>query len=262
VTIINHPDVRRMLLSMRANTEAARALAYHCGLAIDTARHSDDEAVKAAASARVNLLTPIVKAWITDLASETASTGVQVFGGVGYIEEAGAAQHMRDARVLQIYEGTNGIQALDLVFRKLVHDQGAAFRTMTDEINAFLQSWPKDLPEAFKDIHDNLAEALAALMHSALWLLQNGKTAPTLAAASATPFLRLFGNTVGGYYLARSALLAQEDLTAKQGDAEFMKAKIITARFFATHVLPQCLALEKTVREGSSATLASTEATF
>ena len=131
VTIINHPDVRRMLLDMKAHTEAGRAIAYHAGLAIDIARHSTDEGQKMAAQARVNLLTPIVKAWTTDCANEVAAIGVQVFGGMGVIEEAGAAQHVRDARVLTIYEGTNGIQANDLVFRKLINDQGAAFHILT-----------------------------------------------------------------------------------------------------------------------------------
>ncbi len=262
VTIINHPDVRRMLLEMKAYTEAARAIAYHLGLGIDIVRHTADEATKAAAQARVNLLTPIVKAWITDRASEVTSTGVQVFGGVGYVEEAGAAQHMRDARVLQIYEGTNGIQSSDLVFRKLIFDQGASFRAMIDEINALINAWPADLPDGFTLMKANLAHALASTMDAALWLLQNGKEKAAVAAASAAPFLRLFGNTLGGFYLIRSALLAQEDLKAGQGNPEYLNGKILTARFYSAHVLPQCAGLAETVRDGASATVESTEATF
>ncbi len=262
VAIIRHADVRRMLLEMKAHTEAARALAYHVGLAIDTARHSADAQVKAQAQARVNLLTPIVKAWTTDRASEMTSVGVQVFGGVGYVEEAGAAQHMRDARVLQIYEGTNGIQAADLVFRKLIYDQGAAFHAMTDEIGSLLNAWPESLPEGFAILRGNLAHALASLMDAAVWLLQNGKDKPAVAAASAAPFLKLFGNVVGGYFLVRSALLAQEDLAASKGDPDYLTGKILSAKFYATHVLPQCAGLAETVRDGAAATVESSEAAF
>jgi hypothetical protein len=262
VAIINHPDVRRMLMDMKAHTEAARAIAYHCALAIDTAKRTEDAAQKAQALARVNLLTPISKAWITDRAHEVASTGIQVLGGVGYVEEAGAAQHLRDARVLMIYEGTNGIQAHDLTFRKLINDQGVAFRAMADEIDAFLKEWPDNLPGDFRGLHDNLSRALAALMDAALWLLQSGKANPALTAASATPFLELFGNALGGYYLVRSALLAHEDLTAKKGDPEFLASKILSARFYATHILPKCASLAEIVRTGSSPTVDTTEATF
>jgi alkylation response protein AidB-like acyl-CoA dehydrogenase len=262
VTVIHHPDVRRMLMDMKAHTEAARAIAYHCALAIDTAKRTKDETQKAQALARVGLLTPIVKAWITDRANEMASTGVQVFGGVGYVVEAGASQHMCDARVLMIYEGTNGIQAHDLTFRKLIHDQGVAFRTMADEIDALLKSWPGNLPESFKVLHDNLSHALAALMDAAVWLLQNGKGNAAMTAASATPFLKLFGNTLGGYYLAHEALLANEDLAAKNGDPEFLASKILTARFYATHILPLCTGLAEEIRTGADATIATTEVTF
>ena len=255
VSIITHPDVRSMLLSMKAHTEAARALAYSCGYAVDVAKRSTDASEKAQAALRVDLLTPIVKGWLTDLANEVTSTGVQVFGGMGYIEETGAAQHMRDARILAIYEGTNGIQANDLVFRKLARDQGAAFYELVHEIELFL-SMASAIPlSAFQSMHTHLTTALAAMKTSADWLLQNVKTNPALAAASATPFLRLCGNALGGFYLIRSAVLAQQDLTAQTGDADFLTAKITTAHFFATHVLPQCTALATTVCEGGAPTL-------
>ncbi|MDD4616654.1 MAG: acyl-CoA dehydrogenase [Alphaproteobacteria bacterium] len=262
VAIINHPDVRRMLLDMKVHTEAARAIAYTLAFNIDVARRSTDEAQKAAAQARVNLLTPIVKAWITDRANEVTSTGIQVFGGVGYAEEAGAAQHMRDARVLMIYEGTNGIQSQDLAFRKIVFDQGAAFRAMADEVDAFIKGFPSGLPEAFNEMRENLSHALAALMDAAVWVIQNGKASPALTAASAVPFLRLFGNALGGYYLLRQAVLAQEDLDAKTGDPQFLASKVLSARFYATHVLPTCAALAREVRTGAQATVEATEATF
>ncbi len=262
VTIVHHPDVRRMLMEMKALTEAARAIAYHAAIAVDTSRRSKDEAQKAQALARVALLTPVVKAWITDRANDVASLGVQVFGGVGYIEEAGAAQHMRDARVLMIYEGTNGIQSQDLVFRKLVYDQGAAFCTMTDEIDVFLKTWPSDLPEKFSHLRDNLANALSALKDAAAWILQNGKASPALTAASAYSFLRLFGNVLGGYYLTRSALLAQDDLSAQKGDLEFLASKVLTARFYAAQILPQSRGLAEIIRCGAEATVESTENSF
>jgi alkylation response protein AidB-like acyl-CoA dehydrogenase len=262
VTIIHHPDVRRMLLSMKSCTEAARALAYNCGFAVDAAKRSTDAAQKAHAAARVDLLTPIVKGWLTDLANEVTSTGVQIFGGMGYIEETGAAQHMRDARILAIYEGTNGIQANDLVFRKLARDKGAAFRAMTDEIDIFLRDFPADADGMFKDMQTQLAAALSAMKSSADWLLQNAKNAPALAAAAASPFLRLCGNTLGGYYLVRSAVLAREDIAAKKDDADFLTAKIFSARFFSAHILPQNEALAATIRNGGPQILDMPETMF
>ena len=262
VTIIAHPDVRRMLLSMKAHTEAARALAYSCGYAVDVAKRSTDTAQRAQAATRVDLLTPIVKSWLTDLANEVTSTGVQVFGGMGYIEETGAAQHMRDARILAIYEGTNGIQANDLVFRKLARDKGAAFYELAKEIEAFLATERPDSEPTLQPLHTNLITALAAMKTSADWLLQNVKSNPALAAASATPFLRLCGNVLGGFYLTRSAFLAHKDLVSTIGDADYLSTKIKTAHFFATHVLPQCAALATTVREGAEPTLDMNEAMF
>ncbi|MFA5040533.1 MAG: acyl-CoA dehydrogenase [Bdellovibrionales bacterium] len=261
-TIIHHPDVRRMLMIMKVLTEAARAIAYQCALAIDVSKHSQDATQKSEASARGALLTPIAKAWITDRTNEVASMGIQVLGGAGYIEEAGAAQHMRDARVLAIYEGTNGIQAQDLVFRKLVYDQGTAFYSMTTEIKSFLNNWPKDMPKDFGVIFENLSLALTAAVNSGAWILKNGKTNPAMTAASAEPFLQLFGNILGGYYLARSALLAQVDLTTKKGHPEYLVSKIISAKFYATHFLPHCQALSATIYTGADATMSTTEASF
>jgi alkylation response protein AidB-like acyl-CoA dehydrogenase len=261
VTIINHPDVRRMLLSMRAHTEAARALAYACGLAVDTAKHADGDARKAAA-ARVDLLTPIVKSWLTDLANEATSSAVQVFGGMGYIEETGVAQHMRDARILAIYEGTNGIQANDLVFRKLARDGGAALKDMTDEVDALLAGMAQTDDGDFQAMCGQLAASLTAMKDSAAWLLQNAKTNTTLAASSASPFLRLCGNTLGGFYSVKSAWLAKQDLAAQTGDADFLRGKIVTARFYAAHVLTQGAGLSAAIRTGGTPALDMAEELF
>ena len=158
-----------------------------------------------------------------------------------------------------IYEGTNGIQGNDLVFRKLARDSGAAFNELVTEIGSFLNEFPKDASGDFKTMHSFLTNALTSLKESAAWILDNIKTNPALAAASASPFLRLCGNVLGGYYLIRSATLAQQDLAQKKGDANFMTSKIMTARFYAAHVLPQCAALAITVCEGGLPTLEGLE---
>jgi hypothetical protein len=169
---------------------------------------------------------------------------------------------MRDARILGIYEGTNGIQANDLVFRKLIRDQGLAFNNMMTEIDTFLRGWPKDMPDELNTTREALASAVIMMKESAHWILQNGRDNPAAAAASAAPFLRLCGNALGGHYLICSAVLAHYDLKAQKGDAEFLKAKIISARFFAAHVLPQCAALAATVRTGAAPTLDMLETMF
>ncbi|HUY68916.1 MAG TPA: acyl-CoA dehydrogenase family protein [Alphaproteobacteria bacterium] len=262
VTIIHHPDVRRMLLWMKAHCEAARALAYAAAFSIDVSKRAADEGQKQAAQARVDLLTPIVKSWLTDLANEVTSVGVQVHGGMGYVEETGAAQHMRDARVLAIYEGTNGIQANDLVFRKLARDGSAAFGDMLAEIDAFMPQLAQAKGDDFAAMHKHLNIALEALRASGTWIVKKAKEDAGIAAASAAPFLRLAGNAFGGYYLIKSALLAQEDLAARAGDVDFLGAKIVIARFFAEHVLPLCAGLAATVTEGGGVTVAAAEEMF
>jgi len=259
--IIRHPDVRRMLLQMRSATEAARAIALNCAFALDGAKRAADETEKQAAAARVDLLTPVVKAWFTDLCNEMTSVGVQVYGGMGYIEEAGAAQHMRDARVLSIYEGTNGIQANDLVFRKLARDDGAAFSVLLKEIDAFLSESSAG-EGVFVGMRRNLTTSLAQIREASAWIIQQAKTNPANAAAVSTSFLRLTGNTIGGFYLIRSAWLAKQDLAAGVGEPEFLKAKIITAQFFASQILPQNLGLAAIVMGGGEAVLAMPEDAF
>lgn len=263
VPIIRHPDVKRMLLGMKAHIEAARALAYVCAYTVDQSKQSPNAPDKEKALARVDLLTPIVKAWLTDLSNEITSTAVQVFGGMGYIEETGIAQHMRDARVLAIYEGTNGIQANDLIFRKLARDEGQAFTLLLDEIHDFLSQLIKEPGDDCAAMHRYLKSSHDALRQSSTWILAHIKTDLLTAAASASPFLRLSGNVLGGYYLIKSALLAQQDLANRSGgNPTFLTTKIITARFYAEHVLSLSKGQAIVITEGATATLAMTDDDF
>lgn len=262
VTIIEHPDVRRMLMWMRSHTEAARAMSYACAYANDIARRSEDPTQKQAAAARVDLLTPIVKGWITDLSNEVTSVGVQVYGGMGYIEEAGMAQHMRDARVLAIYEGTNGIQANDLVFRKIVRDGGASLNALLKEVDALLSDMKKTGGTDFATLQNSLSESLAALRDATAWVLANAKTSPALVAATAAPFLRLTGNVIGGFYLFKSAWLAHEDVKSGSGNSAFLINKIRTALFYASHTLALSSGLARLVKEGGDSMKASDQVSY
>ena len=232
--IIHHPDVRRMLLWMRSAVEAMRALAYYAAATIDRARHAPDRAAREAASRRVDLLIPVVKAWCTDLAVSVASTAVQVHGGMGYIEETGAAQYLRDARILPIYEGTNGIQAMDLVGRKLARDAGEAARALIADMwqTAFAATDSPVVGLAY--IGRMLANAVASLETATAHILQDD---PVRAAAGSRPYLELFGIIAGGWLLARLALAAARQIAAKEGDSGYLAAKIATARAYAEHFL-------------------------
>jgi alkylation response protein AidB-like acyl-CoA dehydrogenase len=246
VPIAAHPDVRRMLLAMRSQTEAMRALAYAAGAALDLARGHPDPVERAKAQARVDLLTPVVKGWCTDTGCDVASTGVQVHGGMGYIEETGAAQHLRDARITPIYEGTNGIQANDLVFRKVARDGGVAARTLFEEM-ARTQAELAGLnhPSA-APIRDRLVESLAALMAATDWVVETAPEDPAAVAASAVHYLRMFGLVAGGWLMARAVLSVIDD----HSDPAFRTAKLTHARFFAEQYLPQAAGLLLPITEG------------
>ena len=262
VPIIRHPDVRRMLMTMKATNEAMRGLIYTAAAALDTAKRHPDAGVRAAAQARIDLMTPVVKAWLSDSGCEVASLGVQVHGGMGYIEETGAAQYYRDVRIACIYEGTNGIQALDLLTRKLLRDQGAAVGTLLAEMAATLGEL-KASGNA-----DGLSEALAAGVESLAkttdWLLETGAADLERAAAGATPYLRLFGTVAGGWLLARGALAATRRLAGggETEDRPFLEAKVATARFYADNILPRAAAEAVAVTRGADSTLALDEARF
>lgn len=241
--IIAHPDVRRMLLMMRALTRAARAICYATAGAID-ASHGDSEAAQAA-SDRAALLTPIAKAFSTDIGVEVASLGVQVHGGMGFIEETGAAQHYRDARIAAIYEGTNGIQALDLVSRKLPLSGGAAVGVYLDELRRTVKAVQATNDPAFGATGTRLAEAVDSLDRATQWLTARLDREPQSALAGATPYLRLFGNAAGGCMLADEALAA-----VRLSDAA-APGRIGVARFFAEHLAVQAASLEREIIEGA-----------
>ena len=242
--IIDHADVRRMLAVMRAEVFAARAICMSCAVALDMARAtgSDDWAARAA------LLTPIAKAFSTDIGNEVASLGVQVHGGMGFIEETGAAQHFRDARIAAIYEGTNGIQAIDLVTRKLAAQGGAAVWALIDELKQIVSRVEASNDPAFGATGARLREALAALERASKWLLERVASSPNDALAGATPYLRLFGSALGGCNLANEALAARG---LDGGDNQ--KRYVTLARFFAENVAVQASSLESAITAGGEA---------
>lgn len=262
VTIINHPDVRRMLMSMKSQVEAMRALAYTAASALDLANHHPDKEKRAASQALVDLLIPIVKGWCTEQAVEIASIGVQIHGGMGFIEETGAAQHYRDARITTIYEGTTGIQAMDLIGRKVGGERGATMRAVLADMTKLDGALAQSNDVNLAAIRARFTTARTALSAATDWLVDVYGSAPREAAASAVPYLKLCGVVFGGAAMARAALIAAANVSASIGDIEFYRAKIQTARFNAEHVLPQAASLADTVRGGASATLALAEERF
>ncbi len=236
--IVDHPDVRRMLLTMRSTIEAMRALCYTVAEHIDLAKHAADEADRDEAQEMVDLLIPLAKSWCTDESERVTSIGIQVHGGMGYIEETGAAQHYRDAKITQIYEGTNGIQAMDLIGRKMPMRGGAVF---TDQI-ARMRATVADLEGSSDDlaaIHDELAKAVDAAETAGQWLMERGMADPVVALSVASPFQRLLSLTVAGWLMGKQALVASQRLEAGDGDAEFLGQKVLTARYFARNILPE-----------------------
>ena len=263
VAIIKHPDVRRMLMSMRSRTEAMRALAYVVAAALDIAQRHPDAAVRARNQAMVDLLIPVVKGWSTESSIDIASTGVQIHGGMGFIEQTGAAQFLRDARILAIYEGTTGIQANDLVGRKILRDQGAAARAAIAEMREVLARLDAADGADFAAIRTGLNDAIAFLEKSIAWLLATYPTDPRAVLAGAVPLLNLFGIVAGGWQSARAALAAADHLAAGDNDEPgFYRAKIGTVRFYADHVLSQAGGLAHTIVHGAAGVLALEEDAF
>jgi acyl-CoA dehydrogenase len=245
--IIVHPDVKRMLMQMRALTAAARTICYATAVALDVSVRATDARVRGDAAARGALLTPIAKAFATDIGNEVASLGVQIHGGMGFIEETGAAQYYRDARITPIYEGTNGIQSIDLVMRKLAANGGASVWTLLGELTETVIRVETSNDPGFGTTGAKLRDALGALDRTSRWLLERVTSAPDDALAGATPYLRLFGSTLGGCMLAAQALAARE---AGDGDPQ---RYVTLARFFAENISVQAGSLERTVIDSAEA---------
>ena len=260
--IIRHPDVRRMLMAMKAQAEATRALAYVAAGAMDKAHHHPDRDERARAQAFVDFLIPIVKGWSTETSIDVASLGIQVHGGMGFIEETGAAQFLRDARITTIYEGTTGIQANDLLGRKLARESGATAKAVLEEIRGLDAALAKLPGEDFAAIRSRLGAAAKAAGESVDWLVATYATDVKAAHAGAVPFLKLMGIVCGGWQMARAAVAAQAALARGGGDASFLKAKVATARFFADHYLSQARGLRDAIVEGAPGVLALAEDQF
>lgn len=242
VSIIHHPDVKRMLLSMRSQTEAVRALAYYVAGNLDIAHRHQDAKVAKNAQAHVDLLTPVVKAWSTDVGVDVANIGIQIHGGMGFIEETGASQHFRDARIGPIYEGTNGIQANDLTMRKIGREGGETARLLIAEMRASLKSMGSS--------HARMSAAIDALERATNWILENYENEPETVLAGAVPYLRLMGITVGGWLMVRSLEIVQQK---REQYPEFADRKLASVRYFARYILTETEGLAVAVTDGSSA---------
>ena len=253
--IIEHPDIRRMLMTMRANTEAMRAVAYVTASAMDNARRQPDASARKRHQAFVDFMIPIVKAHSTEMGQVVASLGIQVHGGMGYIEETGAAQHLRDARITTIYEGTTGIQANDLVGRKTARDGGATARAIVAEIRAVAGKLGQHPNASLHPIGIALEETSAALSKAIDFVVTNFGSRPREVHAGAVAYLHLWGFATGGWQLGRAALIAADGVVSGSGDTEFLARKIATARFFALSLLPQAASFARSATEGSEAAL-------
>jgi len=247
--IADHADVRRMLMTMRANAEAMRCVMYANAAAIDFANSSPDETEREYWDAVTALLTPISKGWGTDLGVEMTSLGVQTHGGMGYVEETGVAQHWRDVRIAPIYEGTNGIQAADLVFRKLPLGGGQVLEKFISEISGLAEQLIED--DRLSSMGQALLKGKEQLSEAGGWLGGRLAAQPNDAAAGSVPFMRLTGVIVGGYYLARSAQIAQRLLDSGKGDVDFLNDKIAVAKFYAEQILPTVAGLVPTITQGA-----------
>jgi 3-(methylthio)propanoyl-CoA dehydrogenase len=257
VPIIRHPDVRRMLMLMKSQTEAMRSLAYVVASALDFASRSDNSEEKKRHQAFVDLMIPIVKGWSTETGIEIASLGVQVHGGMGFVEETGAAQYLRDARITTIYEGTTGIQAMDLVGRKIAREGGATAKAWLEELRRFDAELARSDNPDVQSLRGQLAAGVRALADGVQFMV--AEKDPHAAFAGAVPFLKLAGIVAGGWQMARAALAAEKNLSK---DKSFHEAKIATARFYGEHVLVQAPGLRDTVVKGGAGVMALSEEQF
>jgi 3-(methylthio)propanoyl-CoA dehydrogenase len=250
-----------MLLSCKAQIEAMRALAYVSAASLDLAAKHPDEAVRKEHRAFVELMIPVVKGWCTETAQEVCSTALQVFGGMGYVEETGIAQQYRDVRITSIYEGTTGIQALDLIGRKLIRDMGASATKVLKQIGASAKELGASANPQVAALAEPLADAVKGLGETAQWIGMNAMGDLRTAFACSVPFLRYFGIVAGAWQLFRGAKIAAEKLAAGETD-EFYAAKITTATFYAHHILTQGAWLRKQITEGAADVMAGSDEIF
>ncbi|HEY1879681.1 MAG TPA: acyl-CoA dehydrogenase [Caulobacteraceae bacterium] len=249
--LFDHPDIRRALMLVKARIEAARALCLSTAVAADVARLTGNPVDRDAAKLREEILTPIAKAWSTDMAVEAASICLQIHGGMGFIEETGAAQHYRDARILPIYEGTNGVQAIDLMGRKLALGKGAAVRELVADITPTASELKSAEDGWLHSIGNHLEAGLAAAQAASGYLIERRGHAQPDALAGATPYLKLMGDVVGGWMLGKQALAASKEIAAGEGDQAYWRTRIGLARVFAHQVLAQAPGLAQAVTQGS-----------
>lgn len=257
--IIQHPDVRRMLLLMRSQTEAGRVLTYAALSHWDLSTHGADQEIREFHQRRVDLLTPIVKGWCTETANEVTSLGVQVHGGMGYIEETGAAQYLRDARIMAIYEGTNGIQALDLIGRKLMRDQGAAARELFNDMDEIVAQCGA---AGLEDIAQPTAAALARCRDAVEFIVRNAAADSHFSGAVAFDFMQLMGTTISGCLLAKSATLAYRHLRGNADNQGFWVAKMNTVCFFMQQIMPRTETHLRIIQSGQAETMALNDEQF
>ena len=262
VPIIRHPDVRRMLMGMKSQTEAMRALAYAVAAAMDRMLHHADKEERARSQAFVDFMIPIVKGWSTETGIEVASTGIQVHGGMGFIEETGAAQHYRDARITTIYEGTTGIQANDLVGRKIAREAGATAKEILKAMRKVEAELGKAGGEEMAAMRTAFSAAVTAAEECVSWIAASYATDIKAVHAGAVPFLMLMGIVCGGWQMSRAALVARQRLIEGKGDKSFYEAKIKTARFYADHFLTRAPGLRDTVIKGSAGVMSLAEEQF
>jgi hypothetical protein len=249
--IIHHPDVKRMLMTMRAFTEGCRAMAITAAAAYDASHHHPDAEVRKQNQAFYEFMVPLVKGYSTEMSLEVTSLGVQVHGGMGFIEETGAAQHYRDAKILTIYEGTTAIQANDLVGRKTARDGGQTAKAIARQIETTEAALQASASAAALAVLKRLSAARLAFVESVDFIAANSKGNPNAAFAGSVPYLMLAGNLMAGWQLARALLVAEQKLASGE-DVAFMSAKVTTARFYADHILSRAPGVRDAIVEGAA----------
>jgi alkylation response protein AidB-like acyl-CoA dehydrogenase len=249
--IIRHPDEKRMLMTMRAYTEGCRAMASVAAAAFDAAHHHPDEGARRQNQAFYEFMVPLVKGYSTEMSQEVASLGVQVHGGMGFIEETGAAQHYRDSKILSIYEGTTAIQANDLVGRKTARDGGLAAKAIAAQVALTEADLLNRGSAASRSMHTRLSAARMAFEQVVDFIAANTRANPNAAFAGSVPYLMLAGNLMAGWQLARSLVVAEDQLALGEGDTAFLQAKVVTARFYAEHLLSKAPGMRDAIVEGA-----------